>query len=107
MSDTLQIRNFRVACDCSMRHFIPRLTWIGPGYAWCGEGVVVVVVNARGVTGAGELFTPLVIERRELGPHDVLIDIVYSGICHSDVHRVNGQSGGVTYPMVPGHEIAG
>lgn len=66
-----------------------------------------VVVNARGVTSAGELFTPLVIERRELGPHDVLIDIVYSGICHSDVHRVNGQSGGVTYPMVPGHEIAG
>jgi uncharacterized zinc-type alcohol dehydrogenase-like protein len=66
-----------------------------------------LTVNARAIAGPGESFKPIEIERRDLGPHDILIDIVYSGICHSDVHRVNGQAGAVTYPMVPGHEIAG
>lgn len=64
-------------------------------------------VNARGIAGPGETFKPVVVERRELGPKDVLIDIAYCGICHSDVHRVAGKAGAVTYPLVPGHEIAG
>ena len=66
-----------------------------------------LTVNARAITGPGEAFKAIAIERRDLGPHDILIDIVYSGICHSDVHRVNGQAGVVHYPMVPGHEMAG
>ncbi|GAT74337.1 alcohol dehydrogenase [Microbacterium sp. HM58-2] len=48
-----------------------------------------------------------VIERRELGPHDVLIDIAYAGICHSDIHTVQGDWGPQSYPLAPGHEIAG
>ncbi|OAN43206.1 NAD(P)-dependent alcohol dehydrogenase [Microbacterium sp. H83] len=48
-----------------------------------------------------------VIERRELGPHDVLIDIAFAGICHSDIHTVRGDWGPQSYPLAPGHEIAG
>ncbi|MFD9698398.1 NAD(P)-dependent alcohol dehydrogenase [Lentzea sp. NPDC059081] len=47
------------------------------------------------------------IERREVGPHDVLIDIKFAGICHSDIHQVNEGWGQAIFPMVPGHEIAG
>ncbi|MBJ6723358.1 NAD(P)-dependent alcohol dehydrogenase [Geomesophilobacter sediminis] len=50
---------------------------------------------------------PYRIERREPGPHDVLIDILYCGICHSDIHQVRDEWGGSLFPMVPGHEIVG
>ncbi|QNA91675.1 MULTISPECIES: NAD(P)-dependent alcohol dehydrogenase [unclassified Microbacterium] len=48
-----------------------------------------------------------VIDRRELGPHDVLIDIAFAGICHSDIHTVRGDWGPQQYPLAPGHEITG
>jgi alcohol dehydrogenase (NADP+) len=51
--------------------------------------------------------SPFSIERREPGPHDVLIDILYCGICHSDIHQARDEWGGGTFPMVPGHEIVG
>ncbi|WP_434449882.1 NAD(P)-dependent alcohol dehydrogenase [Lentzea sp. E54] len=47
------------------------------------------------------------IERRAVGAHDVLIDIRFAGICHSDIHQVNEDWGQAIFPMVPGHEIAG
>lgn len=50
---------------------------------------------------------PFNFERRELRAHDVLIDILFSGVCHSDVHQVRDEWGGSMYPMVPGHEIVG
>jgi uncharacterized zinc-type alcohol dehydrogenase-like protein len=51
--------------------------------------------------------TPYSFERREPRAHDVVIEIKYSGICHSDVHQVNNEWGTSTFPMVPGHEIVG
>lgn len=57
--------------------------------------------------GAGVPFEKTTIERRELRPDDVLIEIKFSGICHSDINSVNGEWGGGMFPMVPGHEIAG
>ena len=51
--------------------------------------------------------SPYSFERREPRDHDVVIDIKFSGICHSDIHQVNNEWGASTYPMVPGHEIAG
>ena len=51
--------------------------------------------------------TPWEFERRELGGHDVLLDIKYSGICHSDIHQAREEWGPAIFPMVPGHEIAG
>src|SRR5665213_1004379 len=52
-------------------------------------------------------FVPFDFTRREVGPHDVLIKILYAGICHSDIHQARDEWGGSIYPMVPGHEIAG
>lgn len=46
-------------------------------------------------------------ERRSLGDNDILIDIKFSGICHSDIHTIRGHWGEQVYPQVPGHEIAG
>ena len=50
---------------------------------------------------------PFTFERREPGPRDVLIEILYSGICHSDIHQTRDEWGGSLFPMVPGHEIVG
>jgi alcohol dehydrogenase (NADP+) len=51
--------------------------------------------------------TSYTFERREPRDHDVVIDIQYCGICHSDIHQVGDEWGGSAFPMVPGHEIAG
>ena len=50
---------------------------------------------------------PHTIERRDPGPHDVLIAIRFAGICHSDIHTVRGEWGPIAYPQVVGHEIVG
>ena len=50
---------------------------------------------------------PFSFERREPGPHDVVVAIDYCGICHSDIHQARDEWGGSMYPMVPGHEIVG
>ncbi|WP_280417080.1 NAD(P)-dependent alcohol dehydrogenase [Nocardia carnea] len=64
-------------------------------------------VAAYAMAGPDSAFEKVTIERRELGPHDVLIDIAYAGICHSDIHTARNEWGGAGYPCVPGHEIAG
>ncbi len=46
-------------------------------------------------------------ERREVGAHDVLIEIAYCGVCHSDIHQARDEWGNSIFPMVPGHEIVG
>ena len=50
---------------------------------------------------------PFEVQRREPGPDDVAIDILYCGICHSDLHQVKNDWGNAKFPMVPGHEIVG
>jgi uncharacterized zinc-type alcohol dehydrogenase-like protein len=50
---------------------------------------------------------PFTLERREPRAHDVLIDILYCGVCHSDIHQARDEWGGAVFPMVPGHEIVG
>ncbi|MBO3271494.1 MULTISPECIES: NAD(P)-dependent alcohol dehydrogenase [Hymenobacter] len=50
---------------------------------------------------------PFSFERREVGAHDVLIEILFCGVCHSDVHQARDEWGGSIFPMVPGHEIVG
>jgi uncharacterized zinc-type alcohol dehydrogenase-like protein len=66
-----------------------------------------LTVNAYAATSPTAPLAPTTIERRDLGPHDVLIEIKYAGICHSDIHTARGDWGPATYPLVPGHEIAG
>src|SRR6202012_5630109 len=47
------------------------------------------------------------INRREVGPRDVAFEILYCGVCHSDIHTARGEWPGTVYPAVPGHEIVG
>jgi uncharacterized zinc-type alcohol dehydrogenase-like protein len=64
-------------------------------------------VTAYATPGPKAPFQKTTIERRDLGPHDVLIKIAYAGICHSDIHTARSEWGKVIFPLVPGHEIAG
>ncbi|HEY1917313.1 MAG TPA: NAD(P)-dependent alcohol dehydrogenase [Streptosporangiaceae bacterium] len=64
-------------------------------------------VKAYAATSAAAPLVPTTISRRDVGPHDVLIDIKYCGICHSDIHTARSEWGAANYPVVPGHEIAG
>jgi len=50
---------------------------------------------------------PLEFERRDVGPHDVRIDILYCGVCHSDLHTARNEWKNAVYPVLPGHEIVG
>jgi uncharacterized zinc-type alcohol dehydrogenase-like protein len=50
---------------------------------------------------------PFKFERRAPGPHDVHFEILYCGVCHSDIHQVRDEWSGSIYPMIPGHEIVG
>lgn len=64
-------------------------------------------VNSWATSAADQPLSPFLIERRDVGPKDVLIQILFSGICHSDIHQARGEWGNSTFPMVPGHEIVG
>jgi len=57
--------------------------------------------------GPASELEPFSFERREPGPHDLLIEILYCGICHTDIHQARDEWGGSKFPMVPGHEIVG
>jgi uncharacterized zinc-type alcohol dehydrogenase-like protein len=63
--------------------------------------------NAYAAQNATAPLAPFNFERRVVGAHDVQIEIVYCGVCHSDIHQVRNEWGGAMYPMVPGHEIVG
>ncbi|OLM11084.1 Alcohol dehydrogenase [Pseudonocardia sp. Ae505_Ps2] len=64
-------------------------------------------VSAMKTAGPNKPFERGTIERRDPRPHDVVIDIAYAGICHSNIHQARDEWGEGIYPMVPGHEIAG
>ncbi|MCC6287977.1 MAG: NAD(P)-dependent alcohol dehydrogenase [Chitinophagaceae bacterium] len=64
-------------------------------------------VKAFGSTSATEPLHEMTINRRTVQPHDVEFEILYCGICHSDLHSVHNDWGGTTFPIVPGHEMVG
>ena len=64
-------------------------------------------VKAYAAKSAATPIGPWSINRREPKPHDVQIDILYCGVCHSDLHTARNEWGGTIYPCVPGHEIVG
>lgn len=63
--------------------------------------------NAYAAQNAAAPLAPFSFDRREVGPHDVQIEILYCGVCHSDIHQVRNEWQNSIYPMVPGHEIVG
>ncbi|HEY0235052.1 MAG TPA: NAD(P)-dependent alcohol dehydrogenase [Afipia sp.] len=64
-------------------------------------------VRGYAVHDAHSPLVPFSFERRDPGPHDIQIEILYTGVCHSDLHQARNDWGGSIYPMVPGHEIIG
>jgi uncharacterized zinc-type alcohol dehydrogenase-like protein len=66
-----------------------------------------IQVKAFAATSPTSALAPFSFERRDLRSHDVLVDILFSGVCHSDIHQARDEWGGSLYPMVPGHEIVG
>ena len=67
-----------------------------------------IKANGYAALSAKAPLVPYSFERREPKDHDVVIDIKFSGICHSDIHMTRDEWGfGSSFPMVPGHEIAG
>lgn len=67
------------------------------------------MTNARGYAAfdASSPLGPFTFERRDPGPHDVVFDILFCGVCHSDIHTVRGEWAATSFPCVPGHEIVG
>lgn len=67
------------------------------------------MIKANGYAAANPTapLAPYQFERRTPGPHDIQVEILYCGVCHSDLHQVRDDWGGSIYPMVPGHEIVG
>ena len=66
-----------------------------------------ISVKARCTCGPHQPFQTTETQRRDLGPHDILIDIAYAGICHTDLHYAHDAKNRTVFPLVPGHEIAG
>jgi alcohol dehydrogenase (NADP+) len=66
-----------------------------------------IPTKAYAAPNATSPVAPFSFERRDPGPHDVKIDILYCGVCHSDLHQIRDEWGGSIFPMVPGHEIVG
>jgi uncharacterized zinc-type alcohol dehydrogenase-like protein len=66
-----------------------------------------ITTSGYATHGPKSALEPFSFERREPGAQDVLIEILYCGVCHSDVHQARDEWGGSIFPMVPGHEIVG
>lgn len=64
-------------------------------------------VAAYAAPAAGKPLAPFAVDRRDPGPRDVAIDILFCGICHTDIHQARDEWGAGAFPMVPGHEIVG
>jgi len=64
-------------------------------------------IKAIGTQAQGKQMQEMIIERRALQAKDVEFEIIYCGICHSDLHQIKNDFGGTMYPIVPGHEIVG
>jgi uncharacterized zinc-type alcohol dehydrogenase-like protein len=103
----------------SRRKFIQQTALVGAGLMFTGPLEVFSQtdksknisrnIKSRGYAGKDEhgILELWDFERRPVGDNDILIEIRYSGICHSDIHTIKGHWGKQQYPQVPGHEIAG
>ncbi|MBN8877681.1 MAG: NAD(P)-dependent alcohol dehydrogenase [Sphingobacteriales bacterium] len=106
------------ANDKSRRKFIRQTTLTsaalmlaGPADLFAATSNAELPLNTRSRGYAAKdssgMLSPWEFERRPVGDHDILIDIKYASICHSDIHQIRGDWGAQQYPQVPGHEISG
>jgi hypothetical protein len=105
--------------DLTRRAFIQNSAALGAGVLLTGSSPLFAAIDStteaklniqsRGyaaIDTSGKL-VPWEFERRPVGDDDVLIEIKYASICHSDIHQMKGHWGPQQYPQVPGHEIVG
>src|SRR3546814_9948588 len=85
----------------------PSLATHTSSFASFAGQIYMTTANAWAAHSAQSPFAHFSFQRRALEPQDVRIDILYCGICHSDVHFARGEWGDPRYPCVPGHEIVG
>jgi uncharacterized zinc-type alcohol dehydrogenase-like protein len=71
------------------------------------KGGKMTKIKAYAAIAADKPLQPYEFERRNLRPYDIEFDILYCGVCHSDIHQARNEWGSSVYPMVPGHEIVG
>ena len=115
----METQNKNYQHDHSRRKFIQQSAVLGAGLMLAGTSELFADDNilnfkaktikskgyaAKDATGKLSLWE---FERRPVGDHDILIEIKYASICHSDIHQMKGDWGKQQYPQVPGHEIAG
>jgi alcohol dehydrogenase (NADP+)/uncharacterized zinc-type alcohol dehydrogenase-like protein len=102
--------------DKSRREFMKKTAIAGASLAMAGSATSVFAwsdkkptIKSRGYAAFDEsgVLKPWEFERRPVGDNDILIDIKYASICHSDIHQEKGHWGKQKYPQVPGHEIVG
>jgi len=104
--------------DQSRRDFIKKTAVLGAGLVFIDPETLFAdekgktmneYIKTKGyaVFDTSGVFKPWEFERRPVGDNDVLIDIKYASICHSDIHQMKGHWGPQQYPQVPGHEIVG
>lgn len=103
----------------SRRAFIQQSSVLGAGILLTGNAMLNTKqtsamemsknIKSKGyaATDTSGILSPWEFERRSVGEHDILIDIKYASICHSDIHQMKGDWGPQQYPQVPGHEIVG
>ncbi|HEX2536057.1 MAG TPA: alcohol dehydrogenase catalytic domain-containing protein, partial [Chitinophagaceae bacterium] len=99
----------------SRRKFIQQTVWAGTGLMLAGPlEIFAQTAGAKNIKSRGYAakdasgkLVPWEFERRAVGDNDILIDIKFASICHSDIHQMKGDWGAQPYPQVPGHEIAG
>lgn len=105
--------------NISRRKFIQQSAVVGTGIMLAGTGtlraqkyegeIMSQNIKSKGyaATDTSGILSPWEFERRPVGDNDILIDIKYASICHSDIHQMKGDWGPQQYPQVPGHEIVG
>ncbi len=76
-------------------------------YSKTSEQITVKGYGASGTLFRGKVLEPMDIQRNRPGPDEVLIEVLYCGVCHSDIHQVANDWKNTIYPCVPGHEIIG
>ncbi|NIJ50439.1 NAD(P)-dependent alcohol dehydrogenase [Rhizomicrobium electricum] len=76
-------------------------------YAQAATGPKTLPAKGFAVKAKDSGFSPFAFKRRDVGPKDVLIDVLYCGVCHSDIHTAWNEWPGTHYPCVPGHEVLG
>lgn len=100
--------------ESSRRKFIQQTSFAGAGLILAGPLQIFSQTTMKNIKSKGYAakdasgkLVPWEFERRAVGDNDILIDIRFTSICHSDIHQMKGDWGAQPYPQVPGHEIAG